>query len=60
MIKQKELEEELNTNTRVFILMIGYGNARLFRDLNKRFERILKKLRKAVNGSVQTAKKERK
>ena len=55
MIERKQLEEELNSNTAVFILMAGYGNARLFRDLNKRFEKTLRKLKKAVNGYVQIA-----
>ena len=46
MIKRRQLEEELNANTRAFILMIGYGAAKLFRDLNKRFDRTLQKLKK--------------
>jgi len=37
-----ELEKELEKNNRAFILMIDGGRANVFRDLNKRYERLKK------------------
>lgn len=44
MTERQRIEQEIKHNDRVFILMLGHGKANLFRDLNKRRERLVKKL----------------
>ena len=44
MRKRQYIEQEIEHNDRVFILMLGYGKANLFRDLNERRERLVNRL----------------
>lgn len=37
----EQVEEEMKMNNRAFILMAGYRRANLFRDLNKRYNKLL-------------------
>ena len=46
MITQQHIEKEIEHNDRIFILMLGHGKANLFRDLNKRREKLVNKLNK--------------
>ena len=44
MTERQCIKQEIKHNDRMFILMLGYGKANLFRDLNKRRERLVEKL----------------
>lgn len=42
--REEEIVRELENNDRVFRLMVGYGRANVFRDLNKRYEELRREL----------------
>jgi len=56
-LSKKEIEEKLESIQRAFMLMIGYGRANLFRDLNRRSSELLKEL-KSCQGGVKREKYE--
>ena len=42
--RDEEIIKELEENDRAFRLLIGYGSANVFRDLNKRYEKLRREL----------------
>ena len=50
MTERQYIKQEIEHNDRIFILMLGHGKANLFRDLNRRRERLVSRLSKPKGG----------